>query len=283
MASECLSSVRCFGGEQRRYSHRSDALACDMIYAIFVPPQAAAGPVPVVYYLSGLTCTDENFVTKAGAQRYAAEHGVAVVAPDTSPRGDGVADDPEGSYDMGLGAGFYLNATEPPWAAHYQMYDYVLEELPRVVAAASPELDTARAAITGHSMGGHGALTIGLKNPERFSSISAFSPIVAPTQCPWGNKAFSHYLGTDESRWADYDSCALLSAATEQKPILIDQGTADNFLDEQLKTHLIVEAADRAGYPIEVRMQEGYDHSYYFIASFIGDHLRFHAEHLRAL
>jgi S-formylglutathione hydrolase len=235
-----------------------------------------------VYYLSGLTCTDENFVTKAGAQQYAAELGVAVVAADTSPRGEGVPDDPDGSYDMGLGAGFYLNATEAPWSEHYHMYDYVVTELPQVVAQACPQVDISRAAIMGHSMGGHGALSIGLKNPDRYASFSAFSPIVAPTQCPWGHKVFTHYLGADPSTWADYDTCMLLGKATEQRPILIDQGTADNFLGEQLKTHLIVDASNTANYPIEVRMQEGYDHSYYFIASFMGDHLSFHARHLHS-
>ena len=283
MSSECLSTVRCFGGEQHRFQHGSSALNCDMIYAVFLPPQAAERSVPVVYYLSGLTCTDENFVTKAGAQRAAAELGVAIVAPDTSPRGDSVPDDPEGSYDMGLGAGFYLNATQAPWSDHYQMYDYVVTELPQVVAEACPQIDISRAAITGHSMGGHGALTIGLKNPGQYTSFSAFSPIVAPTQCPWGKKAFTHYLGSDESTWADYDTCVLLRQATEQRPILIDQGTADNFLEEQLKTHLVEEASEAAGYPIEVRMQEGYDHSYYFIASFIESHLAFHAQHLGAI
>ena len=283
MASECLSTVRCFGGEQHRFQHRSTALNCDMIYAVYLPPHAAERSVPVVYYLSGLTCTDENFVIKAGAQRAAAELGVAIVAPDTSPRGDGVPDDPEGSYDMGLGAGFYLNATQAPWSDHYHMDDYVVTELPQVVAQACPQLDTSRAAITGHSMGGHGALTIGLKNPDRYTSFSAFSPIVAPTQCSWGKKAFTHYLGSDESTWAEYDTCVLLSQATVQRPILIDQGTADNFLEEQLKTYLIQEASDAANYPIEVRMQEGYDHSYYFIASFIESHLAFHAKHFSAI
>ena len=282
MSAESLSTVRCVGGEQHRFQHTSQVLNCDMVYAVYLPPQAAERPVPVVYYLSGLTCTDENFVTKAGAQRYASEHGVAVVAPDTSPRGEGVADDPDGSYDMGLGAGFYLNATEAPWSAHYHMYDYVLTELPGAVAEACPQIETGRAAIMGHSMGGHGALTIGLKNPDHFVSFSAFSPIVAPTQCPWGKKAFSQYLGADEATWMHYDTCALLGKATEHRPILIDQGGADNFLEEQLKTHLIEEASEAANYPIEVRMQDGYDHSYYFIASFIEDHLRFHARYLQA-
>lgn len=251
-----------------------------MVLSIFLPPQAANGPVPVIYYLSGLTCTDENFVTKAGAQRAAAELGVAIVAPDTSPRGEGVPDDPDGSYDMGLGAGFYLNATEAPWSRHYRMYDYVVMELPGVVAEACPQIDTTRAALMGHSMGGHGALTIGLKNPGQYRSLSAFSPIVAPTRCPWGEKAFGNYLGRDRASWTAYDTCELVRSATEHMPILIDQGTGDDFLAEQLKTHLLAEASAESGYPIEIRMQEGYDHSYYFIASFIEDHLRFHAHHL---
>ena len=251
-----------------------------MVLSIFVPPQAANGPVPVIYYLSGLTCTDENFVTKAGARRAAAELGVAIVAPDTSPRGEGVPDDPDGSYDMGLGAGFYLNATEAPWSRHYHMYDYVVTELPAVVAEACPQIDTARAALMGHSMGGHGALTIGLKNPGQYRSLSAFSPIVAPIRCPWGEKAFGNYLGQDRASWAAYDTCELVRSAIEHTPILVDQGTGDDFLGEQLKTHLLSEACAESGYPIEIRMQEGYDHSYYFIASFIEDHLRFHAHHL---
>ena len=236
-------------------------------------------PVPAVYRLSGLTCTEDNFTTKAGAYGVAAELGVIVVAPDTSPRGDDVPDDD--AYDLGKGAGFYLNATNPPWDAHFRMYDYVTRDLLETIDANFPT-DPARRAIMGHSMGGHGALTIGLKNPGRFSSFSAFSPIVAPTECPWGKKAFSNYLGSDTSTWDAYDTCKLLGQATEQRPILIDQGTADNFLEEQLKTHLIEEASSAANYPIEVRMQEGYDHSYYFIASFIEDHLRFHAAHLQA-
>ena len=280
MTFETVSENKCFGGTQGVYKHTSQELGCDMKFAVFTPPQAENDTRPVVFWLSGLTCTEENFTVKAGAQRAAAELGLVIVAPDTSPRGEGVADDPEGSYDMGLGAGFYLNATEAPWSAHYHMYDYVVTELPQAVAEACPRVDTSRAAITGHSMGGHGALTIGLKNPDHYRSFSAFSPIVAPTQCPWGKKAFSHYLGADESSWADYDTCLLLGKATEQRPILIDQGTSDNFLEEQLKTHLIEEASEAAGYPIEVRMQEGYDHSYYFIASFVEDHLRFHASHL---
>ena len=281
MTLEMINSVRCFGGEQRRYQHRSSVLNCEMIFAIYLPPQTELGKVPAIYYLSGLTCTDENFVTKAGAQRYAAEHGVAIVAPDTSPRGDEVPDDPEGSYDMGLGASFYLNATQAPWLQHYRMYDYIVEELPELVTEACPAVDVHHASIMGHSMGGHGALTIGLKNPRSFLSISAFSPIVAPTKCPWGQKALSAYLGADKSNWADHDACELLQKAEQKLPIRIDQGTADNFLEQQLKTSLIVDASLAADYPIEVNMHEGYDHSYFFITSFIEAHIQFHAEHLK--
>jgi S-formylglutathione hydrolase len=277
---EQIGANRCFGGEQLRYRHRSVVLDCDMTFSIYLPPQAAAGPVPVFYWLSGLTCTDENFVTKAGAQRYAAEHGIAVVAPDTSPRGDGVADDPEGAYDFGLGAGFYVNATEEPWARHYQMYDYIVEELPGVVAASFP-VDSARTAISGHSMGGHGALTIALKNPGRFRSVSAFAPICAPMRCPWGVKALGGYLGAYRETWRDYDTTELLGLAQERLPVLVDQGSADDFLAEQLQTPLLEAAAAAADYPMTIRMQDGYDHSYFFIASFIGEHLAFHAAHLR--
>ena len=271
-----ISEIRCFGGEQQRYQHRSEVLDCDMIFAAYVPPQAAQGPVPVLYWLSGLTCTDENFVTKAGAQRYAAEHGVAIVAPDTSPRGDHVPDDPDSAYDFGKGAGFYLNATRSPWSNNYRMYDYVVEELPALVAEL-PGVEAKRASISGHSMGGHGALTIALKNPGTFQSVSAFSPIVSPSTVPWGRKAFSNYLGEDESGWAAYDSCQLIRAGAQQLPTLIDQGTADDFLEGQLQTRLLEEACASAGYEAGIRYQEGYDHSYFFIASFIGEHIAFHA------
>lgn len=276
---EKISDVRCFGGAQQRFQHSAESLGCDMIFAVYMPPQAAKEPVPVLYWLSGLTCTDENFVTKAGAQRYAAEHGVAIVAPDTSPRGDEVPDDPKGAYDFGKGAGFYLNATQPPWSTHYRMYDYVVEELPSLVGQL-PGLDGERASIFGHSMGGHGALTIALKNPGRFRSVSAFSPIVSPTSCPWGHKAFSNYLGGDPSSWADHDTCQLIRGGAEPLPTLVDQGTADDFLEEQLQTGLLEDACAAAGYPATVRYQEGYDHSYYFIASFIGEHIAFHASAL---
>ncbi|TDG13617.1 S-formylglutathione hydrolase [Seongchinamella unica] len=276
---EKIAENRCFGGRQLRYQHRSAVLDCDMTFSVYLPPQAAQGKVPVLYWLSGLTCTDENFVTKAGAQRYAAEHGIAVVAPDTSPRGGDVPDDPQGAWDFGLGAGFYVNATEDPWAKHYHMYDYVVSELPSLVADACP-VDASRTAISGHSMGGHGAFTIALKNPGRFRSVSAFSPICSPLACPWGEKALGNYLGDDRDAWAAHDSCALMRTAEEKLPALVDQGDADNFLQEQLKPQLLAQAASSAGYPLELRMQPGYDHSYFFIASFIGDHIAFHAAHL---
>lgn len=277
---EKIGANRCFGGEQLRYRHHSQVLACDMTFSLFLPPQVADGPVPVLYWLSGLTCTDENFVTKAGAQRYAAEHGIAVVAPDTSPRGDGVPDDPDGAYDFGLGAGFYVNATQAPWSGHYQMYDYIVQELPALVAAHCP-VDGERVAISGHSMGGHGALTIALNNPGRFRSVSAFAPICAPMRCPWGVKALGAYLGSDTEAWRAHDASELLATAQERLPMLVDQGSADDFLEEQLQTPLLEAAALAADYPITLRMQDGYDHSYFFIASFIGEHLEFHARHLQ--
>ena len=281
MSSECLSTVRSFGGEQYRFQHCSEVLNCDMIYAVYVPPQAAKGPVPAVYYLSGLTCTDENFVTKAGAQQYAAALGVAVVAPDTSPRGDKVADDPDGSYDMGLGAGFYLNATEAPWSAHYHMYDYVLTELPEVVAQACPQVDTSRAAIMGHSMGGHGALTIAMNFPDRFASVSAFSPICNPMESDWGRKQLGAYLGDNTALWEAHDATMLMRAHGFPGPILIDTGTADQFGD-LLKTEALAEAMAAKRQQGSFRMQPGYDHSYYFIATFIEAHIAHHASFLKA-
>ncbi len=269
----------CFGGRQLRYCHASEVLDCEMNFSIYLPPQAEQGKVPVLYWLSGLTCTDENFVTKAGAQRYAAEHGIAIVAPDTSPRGEGVPDDPEAAWDFGLGAGFYVNATQSPWSQHYRMYDYVVTELPALLKAQFP-VDEARMAISGHSMGGHGALTIALKNPGRFKSVSAFSPICSPLRCPWGEKALGMYLGDDRATWAEHDSCALMAHVEEKLPALVDQGDTDNFLQEQLKPELLQEVANSVGYPLELRMQPGYDHSYFFIASFIGEHIAFHASHL---
>jgi S-formylglutathione hydrolase len=252
-----------------------------MTFSIYLPPQAEQGPVPVLYWLSGLTCTDENFVQKAGAQQHAAKHGIAIVCADTSPRGEGVADDPEGAYDMGLGAGFYVNATEEPWAKHYQMYSYIVEELPTLINVEFP-MDSARASISGHSMGGHGALTIALKNPGQFKSVSAFSPICSPLNCPWGDKTLGNYLGSNRDTWAQYDTVALVGQATEHLPVLVDQGEGDNFLEEQLKTPLLIEAAKKASFPMDIRLHPEYDHSYFFIATFIGEHMAFHARALGA-
>lgn len=276
-----ISDVLCFGGRQLQCQHDSLVLNCRMVFSIFLPPQAETSPVPILYWLSGLTCTDQNFVTKAGAQRYAAQHGIAIVCPDTSPRGQDVPDDPAGAWDFGWGAGFYVDATQKPWQSHYQMYSYVTQELPELIGAELP-IKPERAAISGHSMGGHGALTIALRNPNRFKSVTAFSPIVAPSQCPWGEKAFGLYLGQDKQRWHAYDACILLGKATEHLPILIDQGEKDVFLDEQLKTPLLAQAAHAIGYPITVRFQSGYDHSYFFVASFIEEHIAFHATHMLA-
>ena len=276
---EQIGENRSFGGRQLRFTHASRTLNCDMNFSVYLPPAAENGEVPVLYWLSGLTCTDENFVTKAGAQHYAARHGVAIVAPDTSPRGEGVPDDPEGAYDFGLGAGFYVNAVQEPWANHYQMYDYVATELPALVAA-QPSIDAERAGIFGHSMGGHGALTIALKNPQNYRSVSAFSPICSPLNCPWGEKALGNYLGGDREDWKQHDSTELVRAAQQHLPILVDQGEADDFLHEQLKTELLQQASAEANYPITIRMQPGYDHSYFFISTFIGEHIEFHMQHL---
>ena len=280
MATEQLSNVLCFGGQQLRFQHRSAVLNCDMVFAVYLPSVAAQRQVPVIYWLSGLTCTDENFVTKAGAQQFAEKYGVAIVAPDTSPRGDDVPDDVDKAYDFGLGAGFYVNATQSPWSQHYHMYDYVTRELP--LQLADLPIDTDRASIMGHSMGGHGALTIALKNPQQYRSVSAFSPICSPINCPWGQKALGNYLGDDRAAWAQYDSCELVKQSTEHLPVLVDQGSADGFLVEQLKTELLQAAAIEANYPMTIRMQAGYDHSYYFIASFIEEHIQFHSRYLNS-
>ena len=278
MTTERIEHRACFGGWQDVYRHRSEVLGCDMTVGVYLPPQVEQGPCPVLYWLSGLTCTEQNFITKAGAQRYAAEHGIILVAPDTSPRGEDVAD-AEG-YDLGKGAGFYVNATQAPWASHYRMYDYIVDELPAWVEADPMASD--RRAISGHSMGGHGALTIALKNPGRYRSVSAFSPIVAPTQVPWGQKAFAAYLGDDREAWKAWDTVELVRQAREPLPLLVDQGDADEFLQGQLKPELLQAAAAEAGHPLTLRMQPGYDHSYYVIASFIGDHIAHHAAALKA-
>ena len=278
MAAERIEHRACFGGWQDVYRHASDVLGCEMTVGVYLPPQAEHGPCPVLYWLSGLTCTEQNFITKAGAQRYAAEHGVIIVAPDTSPRGEAVAD-AEG-YDLGKGAGFYVNATREPWSRHYRMYDYIVDELPAWVEANLPA-NGARA-ISGHSMGGHGALTVALKNPGRYRSVSAFSPIVAPSQVPWGQKAFTAYLGEDAMAWQQYDATALVADAAERLPLLVDQGGADEFLQTQLRPQLLQAACAAVGHPLTLRLQPGYDHSYYFIASFIGQHVAHHARALRA-
>lgn len=273
--------AKSFGGMQGAYTHDSTACSCQMRFAVFLPPgEQHSGPYPALYWLSGLTCTDENFVTKAGAQRMASALGLAIIAPDTSPRGDGVPDDPDEAYDFGLGAGFYLDATEAPWNAHYRMYSYVTEELPALVEKEF-NVDASRTGIFGHSMGGHGALTIALKNPDKFKSVSAFSPIVSPMNCPWGVKALSGYLGEDRTLWRTYDACALVEDGARVPAILVDQGEADEFLAEQLRPELLEAAIRGTGISLTLRRQPGYDHSYYFIASFIEDHLRWHAERLR--
>lgn len=261
-----------FGGWQDIYQHHSTTLNGMMKFAIYLPPQAAHKPVPALYWLSGLTCNEQNFITKSGMQRYAAEHGIAVIAPDTSPRGEVVANDP--AYDLGQGAGFYLNATQAPWAAHYQMYDYIVQELPTLVEAQFPVTDIR--GISGHSMGGYGALMIALRNPGRYKSVSAFSPIVAPTQVPWGRKAFNAYLGSNEDAWKQYDPVELVHTATERLPLLVDQGLADEFLDEQLRPELLRQACEQVQHPLTLNLRPFYDHSYYFIASFIAEHLQHH-------
>ncbi len=276
-----ISEARCFDGIQGFYSHASKACNGTMRFAVYRPPQALAGErVPVVTYLSGLTCTEENFVIKAGAQRMAGELGLMLVAPDTSPRGQNLPGEDE-SYDLGTGAGFYLDATKEPWSRAYNMYSYVVDELPTALAAAFPAGDLGRQGIFGHSMGGHGALTIHLKHKEVYRSVSAFSPISAPMRCPWGEKAFTNYLGADRETWRAYDASELVRERPSRAKILIDQGSADEFLEVQLKPDLLVEACEEAGQHFELRMQPGYDHSYYFIQSFVSDHLHHHAEALK--
>lgn len=274
---ECVEQHACFGGRQEVWKHRSATLGCEMKFAVYLPPQAGRERLPVLYWLSGLTCNEQNFISKAGAQRYAAEHGVILVAPDTSPRGDDVANDD--AWDLGQGAGFYLNATQAPWSRHFRMYDYVVDELPTLIEAHFPAND--RRSVSGHSMGGHGALVVALKNPGRYRSVSAFSPIVAPSQVPWGEKAFAAYLGDDREAWQQWDATALIAQAKERLPLLVDQGDADEFLAPQLRPELLQAACEAAGHPLELRQQPGYDHSYYFIASFIGEHIAYHAAALQ--
>ena len=279
---EIISETNCFGGRIGFYRHTSDANNCAMRFSVFVPPQAKDGAVPVLTFLSGLTCTEENFMVKSGAQRVAAELGIMLVSPDTSPRGESVPDDPDKDYDFGLAAGFYLNATQEPWSRHYQMYDYVTTELQDIVFDNFPG-DRERHGITGHSMGGHGALTIGLRNPEMFQSLSAFAPICTTLYSPWGQKALGYYLGEDKSTWRDYDACEVAREVAEPSrwsKILVDQGGADAYLQEQLKPELLQAACAESGLPLDLRIHDGYDHGYYFISTFIEEHLRFHAGQL---
>ncbi|CAH0536134.1 S-formylglutathione hydrolase [Vibrio marisflavi] len=279
MSVKEISRNKVFGGWHIQYTHQSDTLNCDMRFAIFIPHNATqSNPVPAIYWLSGLTCTDENFMQKAGAFGKASELGIAIIASDTSPRGESVANAED--YDLGQGAGFYLNATRQPWANHYQMYDYVTEELPNIVETNFAVSNIK--SIAGHSMGGHGAITIGLKNPDQYRSISAFSPICNPINVPWGQKAFSTYLGDNRDSWLEYDSVELLKKSRSVLPILVDQGDLDGFLTEQLKPETLIEAANLNQSPVQVRMQSGYDHSYYFISSFIDEHIQFHAKYLFA-
>lgn len=271
---------RCFEGRQLRYQHHSDCLDCEMDFSIYLPPRAAAYNVPVLYWLSGLTCTDQNFVTKAGAQQYAAKLGLAVVAPDTSPRGKDVADMPE-RYDLGQGAGFYVNATQSPWSKHYHMYDYVTLELPELVEKNFPVIPGLRS-ISGHSMGGHGALICSLKNPGVYRSISAFSPISNPVNCTWGQGCLTTYLGADVETWKEYDAVELIKGGAESPPLFVDQGADDEFLAEQLHIQELETVCKERSIPLNLRMNEGYDHSYFFIATFIGEHISYHADFLNA-
>lgn len=280
MTLEIVSQSRCFEGSQITYRHASTATGTPMRFAAYLPPRAENGKCPVVWFLSGLTCSEENFTTKAGAQRVAAELGLILVAPDTSPRGADVPGDPDGAYDFGIGAGYYLDATQPPWNRHYKMASYIGNELPALIAANLPA-DMGRQGITGHSMGGHGALTMALRHPGRYAAVSAFAPIASPMNAPWGEKAFARYLGQDRALWRQYDACALIEDGARLSEILVEQGTQDQFLASQLKPERLVEACAKAGIPLTLRMRQGYDHSYFFIASFIEDHLRWHAERLR--
>ena len=281
VAVETVSSVKSHGGEQAVLRHASEVTGTDMTFAVFVPDHAPDTKMPVVWYLSGLTCTHANVMEKGDYRRLCAQLGLILVAPDTSPRGEGVPDDAEGAYDFGLGAGFYVDATQQPFAQHYKMWSYITQELPEIIADCFPA-DMDRQSIMGHSMGGHGALTIGLTFPERFKAVSAFAPIVAPSQVPWGHKALGGYLGDDRNAWRKHDAVALIEDGARIADLLVDQGDADNFLEEQLKPQLLAQACEAAGIALTLRMQPGYDHSYYFISTFMEDHLSWHAERLNA-
>jgi S-formylglutathione hydrolase len=280
MTMKLIESIKEFGGWLNRYTHQSTVLNCKMTFSVYLPPQAEKNGVPALYWLSGLTCTDDNVRTKAGAQRYAAEQGIALIFPDTSPRGDNVPDKPE-RYDLGKGAGFYVNSTKTPWAEHYQMYDYVTKELPAMLEHHLPLMPAVKS-ISGHSMGGHGALICALKNPAVYRSVSAFAPICNPSNCAWGQGCFGTYLGDDTQAWASYDATELVKAGAKISDILIDQGMADEFYDEkQLLPENFKAACDQVGQPVTIRMQEGYDHSYHFISTFIGEHIAYHAKALQ--
>ena len=277
---ERISNSMCFGGSQGVYSHASAATGTPMTFQVYLPPHAAGEKLPVLWWLSGLTCTHENAMIKCHYHRACAEHGIALIGPDTSPRGDDVPDDP--AYDFGKGAGFYVDATEEPWARNFRMRSYLEQELPHVVAAQFPMLDMERQGISGHSMGGHGALTVSLRNPGRFRSTSAFAPIVSPMNCPWGEKALTGYIGANKAAWREYDAVALIEDGARLPELLVDQGRADPYLDEQLKTHLLEEACRAAGMPATIRLHDRYDHSYFFVSSFIDDHIAWHAQRLKA-
>jgi len=279
-APKLINQYRCFDGTVGFYSHQSSACNSEMKFAVYQPPQAQTESVPVLYFLSGLTCTEENSIIKAGAQQFATKYGVILVAPDTSPRNTGTPGEDD-DWDFGSGAGFYVDATQEPWSQHYRMYGYITEELPALIAEHFP-VKSDRQGIFGHSMGGHGALVCALRNRDRYRSVSAFAPIVAPMRCAWGEKAFSHYLGANQEQWRSYDASELVLTANWQRPILIDQGTGDNFLENQLKPQLFEQACAQVGQPLTLRMQTGYDHSYYFIATLMEDHIRHHAEVLWA-
>jgi len=280
MTIQRIDSIKEFGGFLNRYTHESVVLNCEMTFSVYLPPQAEEGKVPALYWLSGLTCTDDNVRTKAGAQRYAAKHGIALIFPDTSPRGDDVADEAD-RYDLGKGAGFYVNATQEPWSTHYQMYDYIIKELPALLETELPLISGVKS-ISGHSMGGHGALICALKNPDEYKSVSAFSPICNPINCSWGKGCFGAYLGDDESSWASYDATTLVESGAKVTDILIDQGLGDEFYNEkQLLPENFQAACKKAGQAATIRFQDGYDHSYHFIATYIGEHIAYHAKALK--
>ncbi len=281
MTLETLSTHRAFGGTQTFHQHTSSATGTRMRLGVFSPPQASHGPVPILWFLAGLTCTEENFPVKAGAQRAAADLGLMLISPDTSPRGEGVPDDPEGAFDFGLAASFYLDATQTPWSAHYRMESWLTHELPALIAAEFPHADMERQAICGHSMGGHGALTLALRHPNRYRSVSAFAPICAPSQVPWGEKAFSAYLGEDRARWREHDAVALIEDGARVAELLVEQGTADPWLATQLRPELLGAACAAAAIPLTLNLREGYDHGYFFVQSFIDQHLAWHRERLR--